>query len=831
MRIKPLVALLVSAFGMQSAAIAENYHWDTVAMGGGGYVSGIIPSKSERGIVYARTDVGGAYRWDAAHARWIPLTDWIGPADEGLLGIESLAIDPHNAAKVYMLSGTSYLSAAKSVVLRSSDYGKTFAQTEVTSQFHVHGNGMGRGNGEKLQVDPGNGDVLYAGSRDNGLFRSADAGASWSRLDGLDVTTTTNQNGISFVLLDPASVDNGMAQRMFIGVSRFDSVGANLYFSYDAGQTFEPVEGGPTGLMPQRAVLSPDGMLYIAYANGAGPGGTNDEPMDRGQVWEYDTVGGNWTEITPAGYTTPFGGITMDPANPKRLALSTSNTYRQQGLGWGDQIFTSNDAGRHWTNVIQRGYALDPTVVNWGDNAITIHWAGSLEFDPFDSKTAWVSSGNGVFRTTNIDAPTTTWGFTVKGLEETGAFDVQSIPNGPVVSSVGDYDGFINADPAQYGARFHPSAGGNTGLAIAAQDSRYMARVGNLLYTSGNGGASWDKAPVTNGSQGTVALSANGLVLIHSPSNSTTTYRSTNNGASWTPVGGLAINNARVVADPVNPNKFYAYDPSGKLLASTDGGVSFALKGTLKGGGSSVLRVAPGHEGDIWACLNSGGLARSTDGGATFSKISTVSACTGVGFGKAAPESNYLTVYMFGTVGSVTGLMRSTDGGATWVRLNDDAHQYGGNGGHGATPVVTGDMNIYGKVYFATSTGRGVAYGTPAADGEVVATPVSSAPPVNTGPPNECRYDVTSSWQGGYIANISIKNNGTQPINGWTVNWTYSDNSVVQSLWNANLTGNSPSYSASDVGWNAYIAPGASASFGFVVAGAAIPAVTGDVCK
>ena len=51
--------------------------------GAGGYVSGIIPSKSEHGIIYARTDVGGAYRWDAANTRWIPLTDWIGPADEG----------------------------------------------------------------------------------------------------------------------------------------------------------------------------------------------------------------------------------------------------------------------------------------------------------------------------------------------------------------------------------------------------------------------------------------------------------------------------------------------------------------------------------------------------------------------------------------------------------------------------------------------------------------------------------------------------------------------------------------------------------------------------
>ncbi|MTV36259.1 cellulose binding domain-containing protein [Duganella radicis] len=828
MKIKPMLALLVAALGLPSAAGAENYHWDTVAMGGGGYVSGLIASKTERGIIYARTDVGGAYRWDAQNTRWIPLTDWISEADNGLMGIESLAVDPRSAAKVYMLAGTSYNSGAKSVVLRSSDYGKTFAQTEVTSQFHIHGNGMGRGNGEKLQVDPGNSDVLYAGSRDNGLFRSVDAGASWNRLPGLEVATTPNGNGISFVLLDATSVDGGAAQRMFIGISRFDSVGPNLYFSYDGGESFVPVEGGPTGLMPQRAVLSPDGLLYITYANGAGPHSADGEPMDAGQVWEYDAVGGNWTNITPTiEYAHPYAGIAMDPTNPKRLVLTTTNTYWTQGKSYGDQIFTSTDAGRHWTNVVRRGFELDPMGIPWIDNGYMIQWAGSVEFDPFNPKTVWVTSGNGVFRTTDIDATTGKWGFMVRGMEESGAYDIQSLTDGTLVTVIGDFDGFVNTDPSQYGVEHKPHMGTTTGLAVAAQDNRYRARVGSALYTTSDSGANWAKAPVLNGTQGNVALSANGLVLLHSPANSATTYRSTNNGASWSAVGGLGVTNARVVADPVNPNKFYAYDTTGKLMASTDGGASFALKGTLPSSGSDVIRVAPGHEGDLWVCLNSRGLTRSTDGGATFNKIGTVNQCTAVGFGKAAPDSNYPTIYMFGTVGSVSGMMRSTDGGASWVRLNDDAHQYGGAA---ASHIVTGDMNIYGQVYMSTN-GRGVAYGKPTGQGEVIATPVTAGPPVRTGPPNECRYDIATAWQGGYIANVSIKNNGAAPINGWSVNWSYTDNSVVQSLWNANLTGSSPHYSASDVGWNAFIAPGATASFGMVVAGSAIPTVSGDVCN
>src|SRR4051794_36907932 len=66
---------------------SERYVWSNVKIGGGGFVTGIVFHPREKNLIYARTDVGGAYRWDAAVQRWIPITDWIDRANNNFSGI------------------------------------------------------------------------------------------------------------------------------------------------------------------------------------------------------------------------------------------------------------------------------------------------------------------------------------------------------------------------------------------------------------------------------------------------------------------------------------------------------------------------------------------------------------------------------------------------------------------------------------------------------------------------------------------------------------------------------------------------------------------------
>jgi len=179
-------------------------------------------------------------------------------------------------------------------------------------------------------------------------------------------------------------------------------------------------------------------------------------------------------------------------------------------------------------------------------------------------------------------------------------------------------------------------------------------------------------------------------------------------------------NNTRIVADRVNPRKFYAMSLfEGKLFLSTDGAATFVEQPiTLPGGlprrsggrtdsnsGRDRLYTTPGKEGDIWlAALN--GLYHSADTGKTFIRMDGVTELHGFGFGKAAPGASDPAVYIIGIVNGQGGILRSDARAQTWTRINDDQHQWG------LVTQITGDPKLYGRVYVGTF-GRGILYGNP----------------------------------------------------------------------------------------------------------------------
>ncbi|WP_171109470.1 MULTISPECIES: cellulose binding domain-containing protein [Streptomyces] len=825
------------------AVSADTYTWKNARIDGGGFVPGIVFNHTEKNLAYARTDIGGAYRWVEASKTWTPLLDHVGWDDWGHTGVVSLASDSVDPDKVYAAVGT-YTNSwdpGNGAVLRSSDRGASWQKADLP--FKLGGNMPGRGMGERLAIDPNRNSVLYLGAPSGkGLWRSTDSGVTWSQVtsfpnpgnyvqDPGDTSGYASDNqGIAWVTFDESTGTAGNATRtIYVGVADKDNA---VYRSTDAGASWQRLAGQPTGYLAHKGVLDAEnGYLYLAYSDKGGPydGG-------KGLLWRYATATGDWTDISPVAEADTyygFSGLTVDRQNPGTVMATAYSSW------WPDtQIFRSTDSGGTWTRAWDytsypnrsNRYTMDVSSspwLTWGANPSPpeqtpkLGWmTEALEIDPFDSDRMMYGTGATIYGTenlTNWDSGST---FTIKpmvqGLEETAVLDLASPPSGaPLLSALGDIGGFRHTDltkvpPLMY---TQPNFTSTTSLDFAEANADTVVRVGNLdsgphIAFSTDNGANWfagtDPSGVSGG--GTVAAAADGSRFVWSPEGAGVHY-ATGFGSSWAASSGIPAG-AIVESDRVDSNTFYGFK-SGKFYVSTDGGATFTASAAsgLPSGDSVRFKALPGAEGDIWlaggAPDGAYGLWRSTDGGASFTKLSNVEQADTVGFGKAAPGASYQTLYTSAKIDGVRGIFRSTDQGATWTRINDDAHQWGWTGA-----AITGDPRVYGRVYVATN-GRGIIYGdTSDSGGGTDPTPTPTGACTVT-------YKVTNQWSGGFQADVQLTNSGSSGWSGWSLGWSFADGQKVSQLWNADFTQSGAAVTVRNVGWNANVAPGSSVSFGF----------------
>jgi endo-1,4-beta-xylanase len=76
-------------------------------------------------------------------------------------------------------------------------------------------------------------------------------------------------------------------------------------------------------------------------------------------------------------------------------------------------------------------------------------------------------------------------------------------------------------------------------------------------------------------------------------------------------------------------------------------------------------------------------------------------------------------------------------------------------------------------------------------------------------------YTKTNEWAGGFVANLTVSNTGTSAINGWTLTYAFPGDQKVTNAWNATVTQSGAAVSATNMSFDATIAPGGNVSFGY----------------
>ena len=295
--------------------------WRRVAIGGGGYVTGLVQSTN---AVYARTDVGGAYilPFKNVTTAWRQMMEWVPTRLSNYYSVESIAVlatsDRQEDDILYAAVGDGF--RMPSAILTSNNGGATFSNSSYV--VPMAGNGEYRWCGERLAIsllsgvnmDGRDGHTVFFGSRTHGVLRSTN-GSRWEPVQGLPVLPDP---GYTFILTD----DN-------TGTVVAGAFGHGIWVSRDVGDTWH-FRGGPR--FPCRAAQHVSGAIVVT---------SNSTRVGAVATFHPDSPStGEWVDLTPAGNQT-YTGVALD-SRTDELYVATHTA------GYHNHIYTTQLRERFW---------------------------------------------------------------------------------------------------------------------------------------------------------------------------------------------------------------------------------------------------------------------------------------------------------------------------------------------------------------------------------------------------------------------------------------------------------------------------------------------------
>lgn len=609
------------------------YLYRNAPIPGGGYVTGFVYHQKVPGILYARTDIGGTYRFD--NGRWHSLIDHVTGENLAETYPIALALDDHHPDRLYIVSGVN--GEDHGTLSISEDRGEHFTYKTVPTL--VHGNLSGRGTGFRLVVDKNDENVLLFASQLGGLWKTCDRGDTWQRLPPEEDYTT-------FVWL---SDDSNMIVVGTAGyTTRVDDTlrGHSLYVSYDGGGSFEKLP------MPENVIVPDSKMNGLVASRYDFDGKYLYVTMNSTGRWNYivplgyscdtgDVIGGRvvryrfeqgrivgFDDITPAGedwLNYGFGGICSCPAKPGLLACSTLCKEKESP----EIVYVSEDYGETWReslNGLEKGgirFRTSYMKPQYNGGVSLLHWLSDVKIDPFDPNKLWFNSGTGVFTTDALLSDDPAYHDWCDGIEETVHLNVHGPVAGDVklVDIVGDLGGFAFRDLDKPCDNSFDDAEGNryitcinadlsdenSGLAVITARGNWKGKTKGGLIRTEDGFRTFRRLPMPfelggkiaeqlhlienpNVNPGWVAMSPDGKNILWSIADVIRlpvelVIVSNDGGETFRPVDvfdleGNAVTEGffKAYSDRVNPKLFYGFGGEGQLYVSRDGGRQFYQK-------------------------------------------------------------------------------------------------------------------------------------------------------------------------------------------------------------------------------------------------------------
>jgi photosystem II stability/assembly factor-like uncharacterized protein len=266
----------------------QDLHWRMIGPFRGGRTRASTGVPSQPNVFYIGQVNGGVWKTDNYGRTWTPIFD-----HESTQSIGAIAVAQSNPDIIYVASGEGLHRPDLSVgngIYKSTDAGKTWTHLGLRDGFQI----------PALAIDPRDPNRVFAAvlghpygpSEERGLFRSTDGGQNWQKVISKDENT-----GASAVEIDPSNPDVMYASMWearegpWEDSNKFDGTGGGLFKSTDGGSTWHPLSNGlPKDLAQIYVAIAPTDprRLYATVATASGGLG----------IYRSDDAGENWSKAT-----------------------------------------------------------------------------------------------------------------------------------------------------------------------------------------------------------------------------------------------------------------------------------------------------------------------------------------------------------------------------------------------------------------------------------------------------------------------------------------------------------------------------------------------------
>lgn len=346
----------------------------------GGRITALAVHPFDSNIIYMGAAAGGVFLSVDGGLHWAPIFD-----EQPSLSIGALAIDPNNPEVVYVGTGEANGSGdsyAGDGIYKSLDAGLTWQNIGLEESDHIG----------RIAINPKNSDVIYVAAcgrlfganAERGIYKSRDAGKTWTR--ALFLNDSTSAIDVAINPENPDTVYAAMYERIRSPSRRkVGGFGSGVYRTYNGGATWElltlglPPSSATTGRFGLALAPSNPATLYAIHADDPGWFAGIYKSTNHGDTWQR-TQDGNLSNLF-SNFGWYFGNINVDPSN--------ANTVYALGV----DFVKSTNGGNSWSSI-RRGIHVDQHALTFdpsNSNRVFLGNDGGFYFSN-DAGTSWTKS-------------------------------------------------------------------------------------------------------------------------------------------------------------------------------------------------------------------------------------------------------------------------------------------------------------------------------------------------------------------------------------------------------------------------------------------------------